>query len=450
MKHLLFTGLLLILLSGVAAQNDKVARIEELMLNYNKLGRFNGSVLVAEDNRVIMSKGFGYQDGSFSKITDEFSIYQIGSVTKQFTAAIILKLQEQKKLSVKDKLSKYFPQYPNGQKITIHQLLTHTSGVFNYTQDDVFMNKEATKPASSEKIMALFKDKPFDFAPGTDWKYSNSGYSLLGYIIEKVTGKTYYQVMRELILQPLGMNQSGFHFLGLANGNKTTGHYAFTEKEQTPAPVVDSSVSFSAGALYSSVNDLYAWTKLLNLQNALLKPASWKTMFTPVQRKYGYGIRIDSLYAQRILTHNGGIFGFNSDMMVIPARGISIILLSNVNNPELGDIKSKIAAILLHQKYKMPVDETAEMFQLTEETLKSYEGEYEFTPDFKVTVWVKDGLLQAQPTGQPVFQLLAKRDNFFNVVRLDAQVEFVKGADGKIEKLYLFQDGRKSEAKKIK
>jgi CubicO group peptidase (beta-lactamase class C family) len=439
----------LFLQGALWAQQDKEQRISELMRAYTKLGRFNGSVLVAEDNKIILQAGYGFQDATMSKANDEFSIFMTGSVTKQFTAAVILKLQEQKKLSVNDKLSKYFPKYPNGSKITIRQLLTHTSGIYNYTDNDSFMAKEPTRPATREKMMVLFQDKPLDFEPGTKWNYSNSGYSMLGYIIEKVTGKSYYQAVHETILQPLGMAQSGFHFLNISNANKTTGYYALSRGDQKPAPVVDSSVSFSAGALYSSVSDLYLWTKTLNLQNAILKPASWKQAFTPVKNKYGYGLAIDSIFDQQIITHSGGIFGFNSNVLVMPARGISVILLANVTNRDLQKITEDITAILLRRKFKMP-EAPPPALQLPEEILNQYAGEYEFNPGFKVTIWVKDGVLMALPTGQPEFVLIAEKENFFRITGVDAQVEFIKGAGNEVEKLILYQSGRQLPGKKIK
>ena len=164
----------------VSFSQDMSAKLDTILRTNSHLHKFNGSVLVAKKGILLLNKGYGYRNDAGKVVNDENTIYQLGSITKQFTAAIILKLQEEKKLSVQDKLSKYFPAYPKGDSITIEQLLTHTSGIYNYTQDDAFMSKEVTNPANREKIMTLFKDKPLDFSPGTGWNYSNSGYSLLG------------------------------------------------------------------------------------------------------------------------------------------------------------------------------------------------------------------------------------------------------------------------------
>ncbi len=168
-------------------RKTSAARIDTLLNAYSKLGRFNGSALVAKGGEVLLNKGYGYRDAEKKVLNDSHSIYQLGSVTKQFTSAIILKLQSENKLSVSDKLSKYFPDYPKGDSITIKELLSHTSGIYNYTNDQDFMKNEITTPKTREQIMALFENKPLDFSPGTSWSYSNSGYSMLGYIIEEVT-----------------------------------------------------------------------------------------------------------------------------------------------------------------------------------------------------------------------------------------------------------------------
>src|SRR5450432_2236055 len=193
MKKLLILATALCIINFTFAQNTS-GKLDTLINAYAKLYRFNGSALVAKNGTILLNKGYGYRNAADKVLNSEQTIFQLGSITKQFTSAVILKLQEEKKLSVSDKVSKYFPQYPKGDSITIEQLLTHTSGVYNYTNDQNFMANEMTKPASREKIMALFKDKPLDFPPGTGWNYSNSGYSLLGYIIEIATGKPYEQV----------------------------------------------------------------------------------------------------------------------------------------------------------------------------------------------------------------------------------------------------------------
>ena len=159
---------------------DTSNKLDTLINAYAKLYRFNGAALVSKNGAILLNKGYGYRNAADKVLNNEQTIFQLGSITKQFTSAVILKLQEEKKLNVSDKISKYFPGFPKGDSITIEQLLTHTSGIYNYTNDHKFMANEVTKPTNREKMMALFKDKPLDFSPGTGWNYSNSGYSHAG------------------------------------------------------------------------------------------------------------------------------------------------------------------------------------------------------------------------------------------------------------------------------
>src|SRR6187549_1291973 len=242
-KIFLFLSLLWIGYFSFAQQGDK---LDTLISAYAKLHKFNGSVLVAKNGVILLNKGYGYRNAENKVANNEQTIFQLGSVTKQFTSAVILKLQEEKKLSVSDKLSKYFPDFPKGDSITIEHLLTHTSGIYNYTNNGEFMANQVTNPTNREKIMALFKDKPLDFSPGTNWSYSNSGYSLLGYIIEIVVKKPYEEVVRNYIFNPLQMTHSGFDFTHLNSPEKAIGYFKVDSTTAALAPIVDSSVSYSA------------------------------------------------------------------------------------------------------------------------------------------------------------------------------------------------------------
>jgi CubicO group peptidase (beta-lactamase class C family) len=423
------------------------AKLDELLTAYSRLNKFNGTALVAQKGKILLEKGYGLKDANLALKNDVNTIYQIGSVTKQFTAAIILRLQEQKKLSVKDWLNKYFPDFPNGEKITIENLLTHTSGIYNYTNDSKFMANEITHNYTRDKMIALFRDKPLEFEPGTKWSYSNSGYMMLGYIIEKVTNKPYGQVMHEMILQPLHMEHSGFDFTHLKNPDKAVGYMVLNENNKSIAPIVDSSVSYAAGSLYSTVEDLYKWERSI-YSNAILKSGSWKTAFIPYKDKYGYGWFIDTLFNRQVIMHGGGIHGFNSNMFRMPQDELVIILLNNKGNPTLDEITKGLAAILLDQKYEIPKENVA--VNVPESILQSYVGDYELAPTFKITVRIENGNLKAQATGQPAFDLFAKSESSFFLKVVDAQVEFFKGEDGKIDHLILYQNGAKIPGKKVK
>ncbi|MEJ7767751.1 MAG: serine hydrolase [Chitinophagaceae bacterium] len=432
--------------AGVFAQAS-TAKLDELLSAYANQNKFNGTALVAQKGKVLLEKGYGFKDANLQTKNDVNTIFQVGSITKQFTAALILYLQEKKKLSIQDKLGKYFPSFPNADKITIEHLLTHTSGIYSYTNDSKFMINEITHPKTRDSMMALFQDKPLNFNPGSKWSYSNSGYSMLGYIIEKVANRPYEQMMRDIVFKPLKMDRSGFDFTHLSSVDKAVGYLTFDEKNKAVAPIVDSSISYSAGAIYSTVGDLHKWERSL-FGNRLLKQESWKMAFTPFLNKYGYGWSMDTLFDKQVMAHGGGIHGFNSNLFRILQDEIVIILLNNKNNPHLSEITKGLAAIVLDKNYEMPKERVS--LTVNDSLLKTYVGEYELTPAFKIIVRLENGLLKGQATGQPEFTLFGEKEGVFVLKVVEAKVEFFKGADGKVDKMILYQNGAVIPGKKIK
>jgi len=446
MKRLFILVTALCLIQACAAQ-DTAAKLDSLVSTYARLERFNGSVLVAKNGTILLNKGYGYRNAGDNVLNNAQTIFQLGSITKQFTSAIILKLQEEKKLSVSDKLSKFFPDYPKGDSITIRELLSHTSGIFNYTSDAFFMSNEITKPASREKMMALFENKPLDFSPGTSWRYSNSGYLMLGYIIEKVTKMPYEEVVRKYIFTPLHMTHSGFDFTHLKSNDKAVGYFHLAGNEGPAAPIVDSTVSFSAGAIYSTTGDLYLWSQALE-HNTVLSKARQEAAYTPVRDNYGYGWGIDSIEGKRRVGHSGAIPGFLTIISRVPEDDVCIVLLSNATNTSLSDISKNIYAILYNKAYELPKETVA--IKLPEETLKQYEGEYELKPGFTVVIKVSGDGLEATPTGQSPKMIYPEKEDFFFEKAEDIQVEFTKNDQKKVDGFILHQGGAKMPAKKIK
>ena len=426
---------------------QEAGKLDALINAYAKMYKFNGAALVAKNGVILLNKGYGYRNAAGKIANTEQTVFQLGSVTKQFTSAIILKLQEEKKLSVSDKLSKYFPGYPKGDSITIEHLLTHTSGIFNYTNDANFMTNEVAKPAGREKIMALFKDRPLDFSPGTGWNYSNSGYSLLGYIIEEVTKIPYEQVVRKYIFTPLHMTHSGFDFTHLKNNEKATGYFKLNDKEMIPSPIVDSTVAYSAGAIYSTTGDLYRWHKALQ-EDKILSEEQQEKAYTPVKNRYGYGWIIDSVEGKRRVSHGGGIHGFVTNISRIPEDDICIVLLSNASDPSISEIAKSIFAILYGKEYELPKERIA--IKLPEEKLKEYEGEYEVRKDLKVIISLKDGELVAAPTGQRTDILYVEKEDFLFSKSANIQLAFTRNDKKEIDGFILHQNGAKIPCKKIK
>lgn len=443
-KVLIFVAALCIGHFNFAQDTDK---LDALINAYAKMYKFNGAALVAKNGVILLNKGYGYRNVADKVANTEQTIFQLGSITKQFTSAIILKLQQEKKLSVSDKLSKYFPGYPKGDSITIEHLLTHTSGIFNYTNDGNFMTNEVAKSASREKIMALFKDKPLDFSPGTSWNYSNSGYSLLGYIIEDVTKTPYEQVVRKYIFTPLQMTHSGFDFTHLKINEKATGYLKLNDKDAVPSPIVDSTVAYSAGAIYSTTGDLYLWHKALQ-QNKILSKEQQEKAYTPVKNGYGYGWGIDSVEGKRRVSHGGGIHGFVTNISRVPEDDICIVLLSNTSEPAISEITKSIFAILYGKEYALPKERVA--IKLPEEKLKEYVGEYEIRPDLHVIISLKDGELLAAPTGQRTDNLYVEKEDLLFAKSADIQLAFTRNDKKEIDGFILHQGGGKIPCKKIK
>ena len=439
-----------ILVAGVfhpAFSQTKSEEINELLRAYRNQQSFNGTALVSHQGDILLERGYGYRNLQTKSPADSNTIFQIGSLTKQFTAAIILQLQEQHRLSVYDSLSAFLPDFPGGGAITIENLLTHTSGLYNYTRDINFMRTRASSPIGLQDLIALFKNHPPDFKPGSAYSYCNSGYILLGYIIERVTGKSYFQVVRERIFQPLGMNHSGFDFGSLHSSDRATGYTRISPQNTAPASVVDSTVSYSAGAMYTTAGDLYRWDRAL-YTGKILQSASLQAAFRPFKSKYGYGWLIDSAFGKKVEMHEGSTYGFVSFIARIPEEQTCIILLDNLGSPGLPKIAENINAILHNEPYDFP-RQRPEII-LDSSLLKQYTGVYRLYPEFTITISLENGQLMAQGSGQGPAEIFAEKEDHFFFKLTDAQIEFIKSPQGSVERLILYQGGEKMTGIKIK
>ena len=263
-------GLFLFFVSGhfiINAQNDSIKqKLDEYLVTANKVNKFNGNALIVQKGKVLLQKSYGYKNFAAPILNDSNTIFQIGSITKQFTATAILKLQEERKLSVQDKLSKYFPEFKYADEITIENLLTHTSGIYNYTNDiDSEDSALVCNPVNKDlAIEVMQKHKP-DFKPGATFRYSNSGYYLLGLIIEKVTSKSYEQNIRDLIFTPLQMEHSLFDFSHSTDTNIAKGYQSISTKRQIEATAWrwDSTITYAAGGIWSTTSDMYKWAQAI-------------------------------------------------------------------------------------------------------------------------------------------------------------------------------------------
>jgi CubicO group peptidase (beta-lactamase class C family) len=346
---------------NVSAQ-DKAKQIEQLLNKYNEYGQFNGSALVSENGKIIFKKGFGQANMEWNIPNQPDTKFRLGSISKQFTAFLIVKLAEEGKLKLDVPITTYLPDYPkeNGDKITVHHLLTHTSGIPNYTSAPNFLKEKSRNPATPEEFVKTFNKLPLDFKPGEKFSYSNSGYFLMGYIIEKITGKTYEQYLQETILTPLKMANTGFDHSEVILKNRAAG-YEKHGKEFVNSSFIDMSIPYAAGSLYSTVEDLYLWDQAL-YTTKLLSEKSMESLFKSYisfgDESYGYGWFLseekigDKQY--KIVEHGGGINGFNTIISRVPADKNLVVLLNNTGGTILGEMNEAIRAILYNQTYSAP------------------------------------------------------------------------------------------------
>jgi membrane dipeptidase len=303
-------------------------RLDSLVGSEAADGSFNGSALVAWHDKILLDKGYGFRNVRDKTPNDPQTIFQIASITKQFTAVVVLRLAEENKIALTDPLNKYYPQFPQADRITIFNLLTHTSGITDHYDSTA---KPFTLPPSAtheQSFIASASAKKLAFTPGTKREYSNSGYILLGYIVEKITGMTYFEAVKHFIFEPLHMDRSSFDLSKVSSADKATGYEVFTANEKKEGPPIDPYGPFAAGAICSTVEDLYKWHQALQAYRVVSK-ASLEMAYTPFIDKYGFGWHIDSLEGKRVVSHDGGITGFNSNLSRIPGDDVFIILLNN-------------------------------------------------------------------------------------------------------------------------
>ena len=433
---------LLMLPLSMAAQKNYPQLLDQYMQAQADIKGFSGAVLVMKQNKVLLRKGYGLADKEWNIPNTADAKFRIGSVTKQFTAACILQLVEKGKLSLDDKLSKFYPDFPKGDSVTIHMLLNHTSGIASYTDQKNFM-EVATLPWSKDSIIAYFKKVPYNFSPGTKWAYNNSGYFLLGCIIEKVSSQAYNDYLRQNILDKLGMKNSGADKLDSVLSLRAKG-YSRKGKQTNNADYISMEWPFSAGVLYSTLDDLYKWDRAL-YGNAILTDASKKKMFTPGKSNYGYGIIIDSLEKHFRIWHNGGIPGFSTNLSRFVNDDICTVVFSN-NEMNTDFIAIAMADILFDLPVEVPY--IHKEVKIDPALLDKYVGKY--SAGLTLELIKKDGKLYRHRDGTPDIELKSESETkFFYADDTDRQLEFELDASGKVIKTWFYNSGQKGEIKKI-
>ncbi|HTS31405.1 MAG TPA: serine hydrolase [Bryobacteraceae bacterium] len=420
--------------------------MDQIIQSYVADHRFMGAALVARGDQVVFNQAYGSANLEWNVPNTPATKFRLGSVTKQFTAASILLLEERGKLNVNDPLKKYMPDAPAAwDKVTIFHLLTHTSGVPSFTSLPDYPKIEpfATTPA---RLIALFRDQPMDFEPGEKWLYDNSGYVLLTYVIEKITGDTYEKFVRENIFAPLGMTDSGYDSNSAIIPRRASG-YSPGRGGVENAGFIHMTVPQGAGALYSTTGDLLKWEQGL-FGGKVLKPASVEKMITPFKNNYAFGLGVETAGGHKKISHGGGIEGFNTQLSYYPDDKLTVVVLANLNGP-VGDIADKLAAVARGETVTL----TGERKEITLDSnvLRRYLGAYQMPDGGPAMLIALDGSqLTAKLGGQPAVPIFPQSETMFFLKVVDAQIEFPKDdGSGKAGQLTLHQNGRDMTAKRL-
>jgi CubicO group peptidase (beta-lactamase class C family) len=424
----------------IAAQADEYCRAQAA------INKFSGSVLVARGDQVLFAKGYGLANVEHDVPNAPRTKFRLGSITKQFTAMAILILQEQGKLSVDDLVSKHIEGCPEAWKdVTIHHLLTHTSGIPSFTSLPGYPTSMPL-PSSPAKTLDRVRDMPLEFAPGEKFVYSNSGYVLLGQIIEKVSGKPYEKFLPEVIFEPLGMKDTGYDFPAPIIPHRAAGYRRIGDQFANAA-YLDMTIPHAAGALYSTVEDLHRWSVALD-EEKLISSAAYEKMYTPAKGSYAYGWIVDEQFGRKRIGHGGGINGFSTYIGRFPEEKVCVVVLSNMEGTASGNVARGLAAIALGEKYDLPRER--KFIAVDGKVLESLVGEYELRPGFVLTISRDGEKLIGQATGQGQTELRSESETQFYVKEASAEITFVKDDDGKVTKLILRQGGRETEGKRVK
>lgn len=534
---------LFLLLPAISFGQDLTSKFDALLNRQFKAQEPGAVALVARSGKPVYRKAFGMANLELNVAMKPENVFEIGSITKQFTAVAILQLEEEGKLSVHDPLTRWVENYPtHGHTITIHHLLTHLSGIKSYTDIEKW-TKVWRQDMTPQEMIDLFKNEPMDFAPGEKWAYNNSAYFLLGYIIERASGMPYPEFVTQRIFIPLGLKNTYYGSMSRIIPNRASGYQK--EESFVNAEYLSLTQPYAAGSIMSTVDDLLAWNIAIHAGKVIKKETLARAFADPKLNNgknthYGYGWGLNDINGSLTYEHSGGIFGYLSNGIYLPKEDVYVVVLSNCDCNPPGEVSTRMAAIAIGKPYpestaSVKLDEnflkslvgvyefedgstrylTLEEGQLysqrtggrkfkifarnkstfffeegftelqfvpdmtgTKEVLfkdrrdvvkgkktdkpiptrvempvpvdilNTYAGDYEIQPGFTLTMTVENGRLMSQATGQQKVELFAESPTKFFLKVVDAQVEFIKGPDGKVSSLFLYQNGKKIEGKR--
>jgi CubicO group peptidase (beta-lactamase class C family) len=406
------------------------------------------SLAVVRDGKVVQAQGYGLSNVELNVAATPETIYQSGSIGKQFTATLVMMLVEEGKLGLDDHLTKYFPDAPESWKdITLRHVLTHTSGISITLYNKIDFRHDYTEDELLQEIQAL----PLDFQPGEKWSYSNTGYITLGILIHKVTGKFYGDLLREKIFEPLGMTTARIISEADIVPNRAAGYRladGALKNQEWVAPMLNTTAD---GSLYFTVLDMAKWDAGL-AAGKLLKKSSFDQMWTPVRLNdgtsvpYGFGWMIGQENGHPVIHHGGAWQGFSTHFARYVDQKLSVIVLTNLAGAGSSTIATGVAR--LYAPELTPAER--QVAPIASRMFEPVLGEYELKPGLVLTISREGERLWAQATGQQRFELFpASQDTLFAKIA-DIECTFVRDASGKVTHLMLRQAGFETEAKKVR
>ncbi len=445
-KHivlLLAWALLLWPLTGQAFDEEKAAKATELLEAYEKINQMSGVVLIAREGEAVYHETFGKAHFELDVPVRTNHKFRIGSITKIFTSILVLQLYEEGIIDLEDPLTDFISDYPGGEQVKIRHLLAHTSGIPNYTDFDDFEDM-VLFPSDAGELIEKFKHKGLEFQPGSQFAYSNSGYILLGYILEMVTGKSYDALIEERITIPAGMENTGFDHPDQLLSGRVAG-YDGTSGELRNAGFINMSVTHAAGGLYSTTGDLLLLDRALRNEKLLSQEAE-SLMYKKQRGNYGLGWIVTEIYNKKLTGHSGGIHGFASNYYHLPEDDWVIVVLSNLQNAPVAEISNNLVAILYDKDYVLPKERME--VDIDPQLLERYVGAYTLMPNLILTVSKENGHLYAELTGQPKFRVFPESETRFFYRVVDAVLEFQVAESGEVKGVKLFQGGMTIEGEK--
>lgn len=438
---------------------DLATKIDPLFTQIVQSNWPGAAVLVARNGAIIFDKGYGFAQVESRVPMTTDTRFRIGSITKQFTSAAILKLAEQGKLRIDDHLSKFIPDWPRGDEVTLRHLLNHSSGIHNYTGKPGFY-EQVTEPIAFADLIASFKNDPYDFNPGEKYSYCNSGYVLLGCIIEKVSGQAYETYVQKTFFDPLGMKHTGVYRAGRSPVGEAFG-YSYTNGTVQRAVNWDMSKVATAGELYSTAHDLFLWNEAI-FNHRVLSAASLQEAFTvgvlknddithPEDIGYGLGWAMDRLNGAREVSHGGELWGFGSFLLRLPDYGLTVVVLLNCA-PHLPNNQQWVMAREIARRVmgpELPDEGTPKIFHLAPVDLAMILGKYALGGGTILTVTTETNHVFAQIAGRPRFELFPKSDRNFFVAGGSAEATFVRNANHHVVKVILKESGDRIDAPRL-